>query len=106
MMFAIMIVLFAGVVAFAFWLFSAVTKATLKSKEESWEGEVIDKGIQEATWYDSNKNPYVAHDYYLKVKLPDGRVKQVSVEVKFYYEVEVGDRIMKEKGSLTPKKIS
>jgi len=40
------------------------------------------------------------------VKLPDGRVKQVSVEVKFYYEVEVGDHIMKEKGSLTPKKIS
>jgi len=35
MMFAIMIILFAGVVAFAFWLFSAVTKATLKSKEES-----------------------------------------------------------------------
>ena len=100
------LILLLVVFGMTFGFIAIVMKAVSKAKSDTWEGEVIDKGIQEATWYDSNKNPYVAHDYYLKVKLPDGRVKQVSVEVKFYYEVEVGDRIMKEKGSLTPKKVS
>ncbi len=92
--FAIIVLMFVG-------FFLLVRKLFLKSKNEAWTGEVIDKYHTE--WDDEDS---VNKDYYtLKIKIDDGKVRKFNVNKELFDKVEAGDKIKKEKGSSLPKKI-
>jgi len=92
-------------------------KLFLKGKADSWEGVVVDKGHttrekkDEKLWgtiyrTDPKKQE---HFYYIKVKIEEGKDKGeihgIAVTPKMYEEINVGDRLRKEKGALWPRKI-
>jgi len=95
-----------------------VGKLFFKGKADSWEGVVVDKGHtvkdkkgKSGSWgviYRTGPKRQ-EHFYYLKIKIEEGKnkgeVHGIAVPPKMYEEINIGDRLRKEKGALWPKKI-
>jgi len=87
-----------------------VGKLFSKGKAAAWEGVVIDKGHVVKEKYDQDeilktKRKKREHLYNIKVKLDNGEIHAIAVTPEMYEEIQVGDRLRKEKGSLWPKKV-
>ena len=87
-----------------------VLKLFLKGKRDSWEGVVVDKGVVEKykEQGDFERRFHIRKKeqfYHIKVKLDNGEIHSIAVGPKMYDEIQVGDRLRKEKGALWPKKI-
>jgi hypothetical protein len=83
--------------------FMLVGKLVLKSKNDSWVGEVIDKSDFIKDKDDSNLKEHILS---LKVQMENGETHSIPASRDFYNEIKVGDKLKKDKGSLWPKKIS
>lgn len=80
-----------------------VIKLIVKGKNEAWKGEVIDKNHN--TKRDSDRHNKIEHFYSLKVKMTDGKERNIAVSGDFWRSCEVGDTIEKPKGALYPTKV-
>ena len=90
--FALLVILFLGL----------IVKLVLKSKNEEWIGEVVDKKYNKAE--DDNG---VEKEYFnLVVKMDVGRDRKVAMSRVKWEGFEIGDRIRKPKGKLWPEKIN
>jgi hypothetical protein len=90
--FALMVILFL----------SLVVNLIFKSKNEEWQGEVVDKQFN--TVEDSETG--VEHDYYyLVVKTDSGQERKISLSREKWAKFEIGNKIKKPKGKLFPNKI-
>jgi hypothetical protein len=82
--------------------FVLIFKLIMKSKNESWTGEVIDKKHNEVKDFDSN----IAHDYYfLVVKMDSGKVRKIGLSGALWDKFAIGDKLEKPKGKLLPQKV-
>jgi len=85
-----------------------VGKLFSKGKAAAWEGVVIDRGhvVKEKIKKDGAFKRKKQEDFYhIKVKLDNGEVHAIAVTPEMYEEIQVGDRLRKEKGELWPKKV-
>lgn len=82
--------------------FALVGKLVLKSKNDEWIGEVIDKSDFVKEKDGSNLKEHILS---LKIQLENGEIHSIPASVNFYNEIKVGDKLKKEKGSLWPKKL-
>ena len=92
---------FFALLVFGFLFF--VGKLLLKAKNDAWVGEVVDKSHVTKDKDDSNLKE---HLYSLKVRMENGETHSIPASTEFFNQVQVGDKLKKEKGSLWPKKIS
>lgn len=90
--FLLLIVLFLGF----------IVKLVLKSKNEEWTGEVIDKKVNEIEDDNGIKRDY----YYLVVKMDVGRERKIALSEPMWTGFKIGDRLHKPKGKLWPEKIN
>lgn len=91
-------------VVFGFLLvsfFGLIIKLILKSKNEEWEGEVIDK---KKTEIEDDESGMVRDYYYLVVKTTEGKEKKVSLAGAKWESFAIGDSVKKPKGKLLPEK--
>lgn len=79
-----------------------VIKLIVKGKNEGWKGTVIDKNHN--TRRDSDHHNKVDHFFSLKIKMTDGKERNIAVSSQFWNDCKVGDTIEKPKGDLYPKK--
>lgn len=81
-----------------------IIKLILKGKAEGWKGTVLDKNHNSKRDFDDHNK--IEHFYSLKVKMTDGKIRNIAVNSQFYEECTAGDVIEKPKGALFPKKVS
>lgn len=92
---------FFGLLILGFFLL--VGKLVMKSKNDSWVGEVIDKSDFVKDKDDSNLKEHILS---LKVQMENGETHSIPASRAFFNEIKIGDKLKKEKGSLWPKKIT
>ena len=92
---------FFGLLILGFFIL--VGKLVMKSKNDAWVGEVIDKSDFIKDKDDSNLKEHILS---LKVQMDNGETHSIPASAKFFNEIKVGDKLKKDKGSLWPKKIS
>jgi hypothetical protein len=80
-----------------------IIKIVLKGKNEAWKGTVIDKN--HTTKRDDEFKHKINHFYSLKMKMTDGKERNIAVSSEFWSSCEVGDTVEKPKGALYPKKV-
>lgn len=86
-----------------------ILKIVKKTKASEWEGEVIDKlyktkeEIDEESIIKNKKT--VSHFYTLVVKTNEGLTRKIAVTKEMYDSCQVGDKLVKPKGALNPKKV-
>jgi len=81
-----------------------IVKLVMKSKNEDWTGEVIDKKHNEVRDYeDSHK---INHFYFLVVKMTEGRDRKIGLSREMWDKFEIGDKLHKPKGKLFPEKVN
>ncbi|MEO0097850.1 MAG: hypothetical protein ABIK78_07135 [candidate division WOR-3 bacterium] len=110
---AIFLILFFGLPILFFTLL--VLKIVKKVRGEEWRGEIIDKvynvkvdkkivhpGEKEKI-FKEKKN--VQHLYTLVVKTDSGQIRKVAVTKEMYDSCQIGDKLVKPKGALNPKKL-
>jgi hypothetical protein len=81
-----------------------ILKIFLKGKAEEWKGEIIDKNYNSKRDFDNPKK--IEQFYSFKVKMSDGKIRNIAVSNQFYNECVIGDVIEKPKGAIYPKKIN
>lgn len=81
-----------------------IFKIFMKGKAEGWKGTIIDKShnSKRGSFEDSHKTE---HFYSIKVKMSDGKERNIAVSSEFWKSCEIGDKIEKPKGALFPKKV-
>jgi hypothetical protein len=79
-----------------------VIKLILNAKNDSWQGKIIGKKIVEREDFETDRLEQL---YSLQVKLDNGKIRNIGVSLKLYQQFKEGDSILKEKGSLQPKKV-
>lgn len=96
------LIIFFGIFVLAIILFIGfIIKLVLKSKNEEWSGEVIDKKMNTVDDEESG-----SHDYYhLVVKTDDGRERKIGLSQQLWENFQTGDKVHKAKGKLFPDKI-
>jgi hypothetical protein len=80
-----------------------IIKIIVKGKNEGWTGTVIDKNHN--TKRDDEYKNKVDHFYSLKMKMTDGRERNIAVSGEFWNTCALGDTVEKPKGALYPKKV-
>lgn len=80
-----------------------IVKLIVKGKNEAWKGTVIDKNHN--TKRDSDRHNRIEHFYSLKIKMTDGKERNIAVSGEFWNSCKVGDVIEKPKGALYPTKL-
>jgi hypothetical protein len=78
-----------------------VLKLVSNAKKSSWTGEVLEKGHNTREDSDSDR---LEHFYFLKVKMSDGKVRNIGLSKEMCDKFEVGEKIKKDSGELYPKK--
>lgn len=97
------VILFFGFIALViFGTLALMGKLVKNAKDSSWQGEVIDKNCVEREDFDTDKKELY---YSFKVKMDNGEIHNVATSPSFYNEVNIGDRLGKEKGAMWPKKL-
>ena len=81
--------------------FVLIGKLISKSKNESWQGEVVDKKHNQTTDIDDN----LVNNYYLVVKMDNGTERNIGLSSVMWDGFKIGDKIQKPKGKLYPEKI-
>ena len=71
---------------FLFLLFKLISN----SKKSSWNGEVIEKVHNTKKDFDTDK---LEHFYFLKVKMSDGKTKNIGLSKEMCDKFKVGDKI-------------
>ena len=79
-----------------------IIKLIVKGKNEAWKGTVIDKNHN--TKRDSDEHNRIEHLYSLKIKMTDGKERNIAVSGQFWNSCKVGDTIEKPKGAIYPTK--
>jgi hypothetical protein len=81
-----------------------IIKLITKSKNEGWKGTILDKShnSKRGSFEDDKK---IEHFYSFKVKMTDGKERNIAVSSQFWSDCKVGDVIEKPKGALFPKKV-
>lgn len=79
-----------------------IVRLILKSKNEDWYGEVIDKKANTYKDFDTDEEK---NSYYLVVKMKQGRDRNISLSRDIWENFSVGDQIHKPKGKLFPEKV-
>ena len=81
-----------------------IIKLIVKGKNEAWKGTIIDKShnAKRGSFEDSNKTE---NFYSLKIKMADGKERNIAVSSKFWSDSKVGDTIEKPKGAMYPTKV-
>lgn len=81
-----------------------IFKIFMKGKAEGWKGTILDKShnSKRGSFEDHHK---IEHFYSFKVKMTDGKERNIAVSSQFWSECKVGDVIEKPKGALFPKKV-
>lgn len=81
-----------------------IFKIFMKGKNEGWKGTILDKShnSKRGSFEDSKK---IEHFYSFKVKMIDGKERNIAVSSQFWSECKVGDAIEKPKGAIFPKKV-
>lgn len=80
-----------------------ILKIILKGKNKSWVGTVLDKNHN--TKRDTDYKHKIDHYYSLKIKMNNGKERNIAVSGEFWNSCNIGDTIEKSKGALYPKKI-
>ncbi|MGB9911312.1 MAG: DUF7489 domain-containing protein [Microgenomates group bacterium] len=85
-----------------------ILKMVKKTKASEWEGEIIDKLYRTKEERDEgsiikNKKK-VSHFYTLVVKTNEGLTRKVAVSKEMYDSCQIGDKLIKPKGALNPRK--
>jgi hypothetical protein len=101
---------FIGVIVILVIVVAVILVVIIKKREVSFDGQVIDKNVQE---YDllnlDNKPPMnngnnisngnsIAHDYFVKVETTNGKTINYQVPALTYETINIGDRVSKQKG--------
>jgi len=104
------LVLVAVIAIFAIALILVIVSA-IRRREESFEGKVIDKDIQENVVQNQpiNQQPgitfgntgAVTHAYRVKVQTDTGKVINYQISEGLYETIKIGDRVSKPKGTTT-----
>ena len=96
-------IIFFGFFALLVIIFlSVVVKLVLKGKNSFWKGEIVDKIHNSKRDNDSNR---IENFYSLKIKTEDGKEIKLGVSGQQYEDYKIGDKLLKEKGSIWPRKI-
>lgn len=99
------IILFFGFFLFLILLFfTFIGRLILKSKNEDWQGEVIDKKHNEVR--DNEYKNKMNHYYYLLVKTENGSERKIGLSSVMWDKFSIGDKLHKPKGKLFPEKIA
>jgi hypothetical protein len=88
------------IIAFLGFIF----KLIMKSKNEEWTGEVIDKQYNAVR--DSEYHNKMNYFYWLVVKTTDGRDRKIGLSQEMWNKFEIGNRLYKPKGKLFPEKVN
>ena len=89
--FLLLIILFIGF----------IVKLVLKSKNEEWSGEVIDKKMNVVDDEDGGSH----ENYYLVVKMDTGKTRNIGLSRQLWENFQTGDKLHKPKGKLFPDKV-
>ena len=81
-----------------------IVMLVMKSKNEEWTGEVIDKKHNETRDFDDDYK--INHFYYLLVKMTEGRDRKIGLSPQMWDKFQIGDKLHKPKGKLFPEKIN
>lgn len=104
--FAPIIAFFVVLGALIFGLIGYIIKRVKKGYDSSWTGVVQDKKYVEKKSSDFDSDiERTEHFYNLVIKLDNGEVHTLSVKPDFYNNVQVGDKLRKEKHKMWPEKI-
>lgn len=110
----IIFLLFFVIPAAAFFLL--IRKGVKRVKASEWRGEIVDKifatkeekrfvnKLEEAKGHLGKTESHTQVFYTLVVKGDDGLTRKVAVTKEFYDECQIGDRLVKPKGALNPRK--
>ncbi len=81
-----------------------IFKIFMKGKAEGWKGTILDKShnSKRGSFEDSKK---IEHFYSFKVKMIDGKERNIAVTSQFWADCKIGDIIEKTKGAIFPKKV-
>ncbi len=90
---------FFGLIVLVFFI--VIFKIILKTKQSEWHGEVIDK-IYETRRKDIKT---FSHFYTLVVKTNDGQIRKVAVTKEMFDSCQIGDKLVKPKGLLNPRRV-
>jgi hypothetical protein len=90
--FLLLIILFIGF----------IVKLVLKSKNEDWSGEVIDKKVNEVEDFDTGSK---SDHYFLVVKMDTGKTRNIGLSRQLWENFQTGDKLHKPKGKLFPDKV-
>jgi|WetSurSiteA1Bulk_404760.scaffolds.fasta_scaffold00244_12 hypothetical protein len=80
--------------------FLLVGKLLKNAKADSWEGKVTDK-----TYNEKEDDGKTEHFYTLVIETTKGMQRKIGVSSAEYAKAKVGDKYLKVKGELKPKKI-
>jgi hypothetical protein len=80
-----------------------ILRIFLKGKAEGWKGTVLDKAHNTKRDDDDKRDE---HFYSLKVKMTDGKERNIAVSSEFWASCKNGDVIEKPKGAIFPKKVT
>lgn len=79
-----------------------ILKLLMKTKNDSWTGEVIDKKYNRRRDEESGRDEEF---FTLVVKMNNGKERKLGVSKALYNDCAVNDKLKKEKGKLLPEKI-
>lgn len=82
--------------------FSLIAKLASNASKDEWQGEVVDKLYHQKD-EDDHK---VSHFYTLIIKTTKGEQRKIPVMSDVYSRASVGDKYIKIKGQLNPKKVN
>jgi len=97
-----LIIFFAVFALLIFLFFRFIIKLIIKSKNEDWYGEVVDKKINEI----ENDDTGITRDYcYLVVRMDTGKERKIGLSRQLWEKFQIGNKLHKPKGKLFPEKI-
>lgn len=85
-----------------------ILKGARKVQSSEWEGEVIDK-IYKTKEEEDKKDiikgkKKISHFFTLVVRTNEGLTRKVAVSKEMYDSCQIGDKLIKPKGALNPRK--
>lgn len=84
------------------WFFRLVGKLAKNARKDEWEGEVVNKSHNTK---DKMGEKGEEHFYTLYIKTIKGEERKIPVRSDVYTAAKVGDKYIKIKGELNPKKM-
>lgn len=97
------LIIFFAFFAFLIFIFlRLIFRLIMKSKNEEWSGEVIDKKVNEVEDFDTGSK---SDHCYLVVKIDTGKTRNIGLSRQLWEKFQIGDKLHKPKGKLFPDKV-